>query len=126
MLYDKEYEWLFWKEPCAICSSIFNAILSITNNPDDIFNMVKAKRFFFNRKLGEGISVYNPSDEISGTKIKRDENIQKELDKIKLGKFIFNSSEVFQRTKLIEKQRKIFDIAEIKISSKYPKIEINT
>ena len=49
-----------------------------------------------------------------------------EIQKMKLGKFIFNSSEVFQRTKLIEKQRKIFDIAEIKISSKYPKIEINT
>jgi len=52
--------------------------------------------------------------------------VHKELRKMKLGKFIFNSSEIFQRTKLTEKQREIYDMSEIKFPSKYPKIEINT
>ena len=52
--------------------------------------------------------------------------IHKELDKIKLGKFIFNSSEVFQRSKLKKKQRDIFDMKGIKPPPVYPKMEPNT
>lgn len=53
-------------------------------------------------------------------------NIHQELKKMKLGKFIFNSSEVFQRTKITKKQREIFDMLGIKVPSKYHKIDTNT
>ena len=49
--------------------------------------------------------------------------ILKELNKIKIGKFIFNHSEVFQRTKLEKKQRDIYDMLGIKPPPKYPKVE---
>jgi len=49
--------------------------------------------------------------------------ILKELNKLKIGKFIFNSSGVFQRTKIEKEQRDIFDFLEIKLPPKYPKVE---
>ena len=49
--------------------------------------------------------------------------ILKELNKLKIGKFIFNSSGVFQRTKVEKEQREIFDILGIKLPPKYPKVE---
>lgn len=50
-------------------------------------------------------------------------NIQKELDKIKLGKFIFNSGTIFQRTDLETKQRKIFNMTGVDIPPLYPEIK---
>ncbi len=58
----KEYSWIFNKKPCTICSSLFEAILSRVGSAAGVFNMIYAKRFFFDRRLANGISVFNPGD----------------------------------------------------------------
>ncbi len=59
---EKEYQWIFKKSPCTICSSIFSALLERVQNPARVYEMVHARRFRFSRRLGEGITVFYPGD----------------------------------------------------------------
>ncbi|MCJ8500157.1 serine protein kinase PrkA [Desulfatitalea alkaliphila] len=59
---DKEYEWVFSEQPCTICSSLFDALLKRLQDPLKVYEMVWARPYIFNRRLGEGISVFNPGD----------------------------------------------------------------
>ncbi len=58
----KEYEWVFKDIPCTICSSIYEALLSELKDPEKVFSMIYARPYGFNRRLGKGISVFNPGD----------------------------------------------------------------
>ena len=59
---DKAYEWVFRDKPCTICSSLYQALLNKLKNPEEVFEMVYVRPYHFNRRLGEGISVFNPGD----------------------------------------------------------------
>jgi len=59
---EKEFEWIFKDNPCTICSSLYQALLSKLKSPQKVFEMVYARPYRFDRRLGEGISVYNPGD----------------------------------------------------------------
>jgi len=59
---EKEYEWIFRDTSCTICSSIYWALLRRLKNPLKVFQMLYARPYQFNRRLGEGISVFNPGD----------------------------------------------------------------
>lgn len=59
---EKEYEWVFSEEPCTICSSIYQALLEKLGTPGEVFEMLYARPYHFNRRLGSGISVFNPGD----------------------------------------------------------------
>lgn len=59
---EKEFEWLFRETPCTICNSIYWALLNRLNSPKEVFKMLYARPYQFNRRLGEGISVFNPGD----------------------------------------------------------------
>ncbi len=59
---EKEYEWVFKENPCTICSSLYEALLSRLGSPRKVLEMVYARPYRFNRRLGEGISVFNPGD----------------------------------------------------------------
>jgi len=59
---EKEYEWVFNEEPCTICSSIYQALLEKLGSPGAVFEMLYARPYHFNRRLGTGISVFNPGD----------------------------------------------------------------
>jgi len=59
---EKEYEWVFSHEPCTICESIYQALLERLGSPEKVFAMVYARPYYFNRRLGSGISVFNPGD----------------------------------------------------------------
>lgn len=59
---EKEYEWIFRDTSCTICSSIYWALLRRLENPLKVFKMLYARPYQFNRRLGEGISVFNPGD----------------------------------------------------------------
>jgi predicted Ser/Thr protein kinase len=63
---DKEYEWVFKDSPCTICSSLYQALLSRVGSPSRVFEMLYARPYRFDRRLGEGISVYNPGDRPMG------------------------------------------------------------
>jgi len=59
---EKEYEWIFRDPCCTICSSIYWALLRKLKNPLEVFRMLYARPYQFNRRLGEGVSVFNPGD----------------------------------------------------------------
>ena len=58
----KQYEWVFKSSPCTICSTLYQALLERVKSPADVFRMVYARPYRFNRRLGEGISVFAPGD----------------------------------------------------------------
>ena len=53
---------VFRDKPCTICSSIYEALLKRLRSPKEVFEMIYARPYQFNRRLGEGISVFNPGD----------------------------------------------------------------
>ncbi len=59
---EKEYEWVFRDVPCTICSSLYQALLHKLGSPHAVFKLLHARPYPFNRRLGEGISVFNPGD----------------------------------------------------------------
>lgn len=59
---EKQYEWVFRDTACTICTSIYEALLSRLKDPLKVLQMLYARHYRFNRRLGEGISVYNPGD----------------------------------------------------------------
>lgn len=59
---DKEYEWVLKDNPCAICSSIQKTLHDRLGDPLEVFSMISARSNYFNRQLGEGVSVFNPGD----------------------------------------------------------------
>ena len=59
---NKEFNWVFRDLPCTICSSLYQALLNKLDSPLEVFRMLYARPYPFNRRLGEGISVFNPGD----------------------------------------------------------------
>jgi predicted Ser/Thr protein kinase len=66
----KEYEWVFKETACAVCTPLYQVMLDRLDSPSSVFNMLYARRYQFNRKLGEGISAFNPGDELELKPIK--------------------------------------------------------
>ena len=58
----KKYEWIFKDEPCTICTSLYESMLEKLHSPLDVLSMLHPRRSRYNRRLGEGLSVYNPGD----------------------------------------------------------------
>jgi predicted Ser/Thr protein kinase len=59
---EKEYDWVFRDSPCTICSSLYEALLNRLKSPQKVFDLLYARPYRFNRRMGEGISVFNPGD----------------------------------------------------------------
>src|ERR1039457_5138832 len=77
---DKEYEWVFRETPCTICSSIFNALIKRFSTSMDIYHMIHARPYRFNRRLGEGITVFNPGDRPMKQNVMTNEQLQRKID----------------------------------------------
>lgn len=61
----KKYEWIFEDDPCTICSSLYESMLERLHSPLEVLSMLTPRRLKYNRRLGEGLSVYNPGDILS-------------------------------------------------------------
>ncbi len=59
---EKQYEWVFKDEVCTVCASIYQSLLERLGSPAKVFGMLYARPYYFNRRLGNGISVFNPGD----------------------------------------------------------------
>jgi predicted Ser/Thr protein kinase len=77
---EKKYEWIFHEEPCTICVSIYQELLRQLQDPLKIMARVHARPYNFNRRLGEGVSVFNPGDRPLKQTIMGNDNIQRNLD----------------------------------------------
>jgi predicted Ser/Thr protein kinase len=62
----KEYEWVFRDSPCAICSSMYRALCDKLS-PEEVLSMLYVRNSEFSRKLGDGLSVFNPGDRVMTT-----------------------------------------------------------
>ncbi|OQX22210.1 MAG: serine protein kinase [Desulfobacteraceae bacterium IS3] len=79
---EKEYDWVFRDSPCTICSSIYNALLNRLKNPRRVFDMLYARPYRFNRRLGEGISVFNPGDKPMRQEILSNAMLQRRINSL--------------------------------------------
>jgi len=77
---EKEYEWVFRETPCTVCSSIFDALIQRLPNSLDIYHMIHARPYRFNRRMGEGITVFNPGDKPMKQNIMTNELLQRKID----------------------------------------------
>ncbi len=77
---EKQYEWVFRDNPCTICMSLYQTLLDRLESPRKVFGMVFARRYQFNRRLGEGISVFNPGDRSSKTTVITNQLLQNQLN----------------------------------------------
>ena len=79
---EKEYEWVFQDEPCTICSSLYQSFLYGLKNPLEVFKMIYARPYRINRRLGEGVSVFNPGDKPLRQNIISNPILQKQINRI--------------------------------------------
>jgi predicted Ser/Thr protein kinase len=79
---EKQYEWVFRANPCTICMSLYNALLDILDSPARVFDMLFARRYQFNRRLGEGISVFNPGDKGPKNNVLTDPFLQNQMNHV--------------------------------------------
>ncbi|MBJ6748935.1 serine protein kinase PrkA [Geomonas anaerohicana] len=77
---EKEYDWVFRDSPCTICTSIFQALAARLDDPADIFRMIKVRPYRFNRRLGEGVTVFNPGDKSMKMNILTNDMLQRKID----------------------------------------------
>jgi predicted Ser/Thr protein kinase len=91
---EKEYEWVFKDIPCTICSSLYQSLLNRLKSPHKVFQMIYARPYLFNRRLGEGISVFNPGDKPMRQIILSNAMLQRRINSIlrdsNLVKYIFS------------------------------------
>ncbi len=76
----KQYEWVFRESPCSICLSLYQALLDILGSPERVFDMVYARRYEFSRRLGQGISVFNPGDRGVRAHVQTNQLLQDQLN----------------------------------------------
>ena len=79
---DKEYEWVFRDTPCTICSSMYDILLNRLQSPAKVFESVWARHYTFNRRLGTGISVFNPGDPPSKQTILTNDMLQRRINRL--------------------------------------------
>jgi len=77
--YGKEYDWVFKDNPCTICTSLYKALLHRLEDPADVFNMIHARPYQFNRRQGEGITVFNPGDRTARQHVLTNAQLQKRI-----------------------------------------------
>ena len=91
---EKEYQWVFKDTPCTICSSLYQALITALKSPRKVFEMLYARPYRFNRRLGEGISVFNPGDKPLRQQILTNPMLQKRINELlknsNIVKYIFS------------------------------------
>ncbi|WP_310600670.1 serine protein kinase PrkA [Desulfobulbus sp.] len=80
LFHEKRYEWVFREEPCTICLSLYQELLKKEGDPLKVLESVFARPYVFNRRLGAGISVFNPGDRRSQRNVRTDDEVQRILN----------------------------------------------
>jgi predicted Ser/Thr protein kinase len=79
---EKEYDWVFRDSPCTICSSLYEALRDRLQSSQKVFDMLYARPYRFNRRMGEGISVFNPGDKPLGQSVMSNPILQKHINSL--------------------------------------------
>lgn len=86
---DKGYHWVFKDKPCTFCGALYRTLLNHFKNPSEVHKMIWTRHYRFNRRVGEGISVFNPGDPPIRNNVIHNPAIQ-----TKLNSLLSNSPEV--------------------------------
>ncbi|MFO7988635.1 MAG: serine protein kinase PrkA [Thermodesulfobacteriota bacterium] len=89
---EKEYEWVFTEDICTVCSSIYHTLLELLQDPRAVFGMLYARPYYVNRRIGNGISVYNPGDQPAKHNIISNQMLQNRINSL------FQDSNLIQYT----------------------------
>lgn len=91
---EKEYEWVFRNTSCTICSSLYRALLARLKSPREVLAMLYARPYQFNRRLGIGVSVFNPGDKPMRQSVFTNEMLQSRINTLlrdsNLVKYLFS------------------------------------
>jgi predicted Ser/Thr protein kinase len=79
---DKAYDWVFRELPCTICASIYQVLLNRLKSPLRVFSMLYARPYRFKRRLGQGISVFNPGDRPGKQQVLTNPMLQEQLNRV--------------------------------------------
>ncbi|RMH68645.1 MAG: serine protein kinase PrkA [Gemmatimonadetes bacterium] len=77
---DKEYNWVFRDNACTICTSLYHSLLNKLKSPQKVFEAIYVRPYMHNRRLGEGISVFNPGDKPSKEHIHTNPMLQNQIN----------------------------------------------
>ncbi len=77
---EKKYEWVFRDEPCTVCLSLYQELLKKYGDPLKVLECVFARPYVFNRRLSNGISVFNPGDKRAQRSVIFNEEVQRTLN----------------------------------------------
>jgi hypothetical protein len=81
LFHEKKYEWVFRDESVHHLFSLYQELLQKEGDPLKVLEYVLARPAVFNRRLGAGISVFNPGDRRrSQRNVHGDEEVQRILD----------------------------------------------
>lgn len=75
-----EYHWVFSDKPCTFCSSLYRALHNQLKNATEVHKTIYARQYRFNRRIGEGITVFNPGDAPPAQQVVTNPTIQRRLD----------------------------------------------
>ncbi|HPF70847.1 MAG TPA: serine protein kinase PrkA, partial [Candidatus Krumholzibacteria bacterium] len=75
----KDYDWVFKAQPCTICASLYQALLHRLGDPALVFRMIRARPYVFNRRIGEGITVFNPGDRVTRQPVLTNPQLQRRI-----------------------------------------------
>lgn len=79
---DKAYDWVFRDIPCTICASIYEALLNRLQSPLKVLAMLHARPYRFKRRIGQGISVFNPGDRTSKELVRTNTALQNQINAV--------------------------------------------
>jgi predicted Ser/Thr protein kinase len=78
--FNREYHWVFRDKPCTFCGSLYRGLLNVLKKPELVHKMVYARPYRFNRRLGDGITVFNPGDPPTKHAVLRNPAVQARLN----------------------------------------------
>ncbi len=73
------YSWLWTREACPVCDSIATS-LRHRDGFKNVLETLHAQPYVFNRKVGQGLSVYNPGDAVSIDEVIRDQELERRIN----------------------------------------------
>ncbi|MFO7609411.1 MAG: serine protein kinase PrkA [Candidatus Krumholzibacteriia bacterium] len=78
----KDFDWVFKAAPCTICESLYQALLHKLGDPALVFRMIHARPYVFNRRLGEGVTVWNPGDRLTRQPVLTNPHLQRRISSL--------------------------------------------
>lgn len=77
----KEYEWVLRDQSCTVCKTIYDTLMEKIHDPLEVLSMLYVRKTRFNRQLGDGISIFNPGDQIIKEPVS-DRNFQAQINQM--------------------------------------------